>query len=106
MMVKQSLLKAYKAGVKIAMGSDPIFPYDECAREFESLVRAGMRPWDAIKAGTVNSAELLGLADDTGSLAVGRRADIVAVAEDPVADITALQRVRFVMTAGEIVRND
>jgi imidazolonepropionase-like amidohydrolase len=103
---KQSLLKAYKAGVMIAMGSDPIFPHDEVAREFASMVNAGMRPWDAIEAGTINSAQLLGVKEDTGSLAVGKRADIVAVPGDPVADITLLQRVSFVMANGKIVRND
>lgn len=103
---KQSLLRAYKAGVKIAMGSDPIYPYDEVPREFASMVRAGIRPWDAIKAGTLNSAELLGLKEDIGSLTIGKKADIVAVPGDPVADITLLQRVVFVMVGGKIVRND
>jgi imidazolonepropionase-like amidohydrolase len=103
---KQSLLKAYKAGVMIAMGSDPIFPHEEIAREFASMVNAGMRPWDAIEAGTINSAQLLGIKEDSGSLAIGKRADIVAVPGDPVADITLLQRVGFVMTNGKIIRND
>ena len=103
---KESFLRAYRAGVTIAMGSDSIFPLDEVGCEFVSMVNAGMRPWDSIKSGTVNPAHLLGLQDETGSLAVGRRADIVAVSGNPVADITLLQHVNFVMANGTIVRAD
>jgi imidazolonepropionase-like amidohydrolase len=103
---KTSFLKAYRAGVTIAMGSDSIFPLDEVSCEFVSMVNAGMRPWDSIKSGTVNSAHLLGLQDDTGSLTVGKRADIVAVPGNPVTDITWLQQVHFVMANGTIIRAD
>lgn len=105
-MARQSLMKAYRAGVKIALGSDPIFPHEQIPCEFASMVRAGIEPWDAIRAGTINSAELLGLEEEIGSLAVGKQADIVAVAGDPAADITELERVGFVMKGGEVVRND
>jgi imidazolonepropionase-like amidohydrolase len=103
---RQSVLRAYRGGVKIAMGSDSIFPLDEVPREFASLVRAGIRPWDAVKAGTVNAAQLLGIEAEAGSLDVGKRADLVAVPGDPVADIAALQHVTFVMSAGKVIRHD
>lgn len=98
--------KAYRAGVRIAMGSDPIFPHEESNREFAAMVRAGLTPWDSIRAGTINSAELLGLESQIGSLEAGKQADIVAVSGDPVADITELERVKFVMKAGKVIRND
>ena len=105
-MHKTALMKAYRAGVKIAMGSDPIFPHEECNREFASMVKAGIAPWDAIRAGTIAAAELIGLENEIGSLAVGKQADIVAVSGDPVADITQLETVGFVMKGGKGIRND
>ncbi len=105
-MHKTALIKAYGAGVRIAMGSDPIFPHEESNREFASMVKAGITPWDAIRAGTITAAELIGLEEEIGSLAAGKQADIVAVSGDPVADITHLERVGFVMKGGKEIRND
>jgi imidazolonepropionase-like amidohydrolase len=101
----QEFRKQMAAGVKFAMGSDVgPFPHGTQAREFELMVRYGMSPLKAIEAGTVNGAALLGHADDLGIIEPGRLADIVAVEGDPLADITALQRVRFVMKDGVVYK--
>ncbi|RYY38197.1 MAG: amidohydrolase family protein, partial [Sphingomonadales bacterium] len=90
--------RAYKAGVKIALGTDFTGLGDRNkAEEFALLVKAGLTPMDAIFAGTRNAAALIGAPQDIGSIQVGRYADIVAVEGDPLADITVLQRVAFVM---------
>jgi imidazolonepropionase-like amidohydrolase len=81
-------------------GTDPILQ----AREFGSLVEAGMTPMQAIKAGTSVAAELLRWDDRLGSIAPGKLADIIAVAGDPLADISELERVVFVMKGGEVIK--
>lgn len=95
---------AYRAGVKIAFGTDmtPHGPYQ--AKEFAYMVQAGMTPMDAIRAATGNAADLLGATDEVGSIQPGRYADIVAVAGDPLADITQLQHIDFVMKGGVVIR--
>lgn len=100
-----NLGKAYKAGVKIAFGTDQgMSPHGLNAREFALMVRSGMTPMDAIKAATVNAADLLNASADVGSVQAGRYADLVAVSGDPLTDITELERVKFVMKAGDIVK--
>jgi imidazolonepropionase-like amidohydrolase len=93
------------AGVHIALGTDAgVFPHGLNAKEFELLVTyGGMTPMQAIQAGTLNAATLLGIEQNAGTVAVGKWADLVAVAGDPLADITLLQRVQFVMKGGEVV---
>jgi imidazolonepropionase-like amidohydrolase len=77
------------------------------ALDFEALVKhAGMSPARAIQAGTTINAEVLGWQDQIGSVAKGKYADLVAVSGDPLADITELQRVKFVMKGGKVLRND
>ena len=105
----KGLNSAYKKGMKIALGTDAgSFPWSiNQAREFEYLVgKAGFTPMDAIKAGTSWAAELLGQSASFGHLAPGMLADIVAVHGDPLQDITALQKVTFVMKDGVIFRHD
>jgi imidazolonepropionase-like amidohydrolase len=105
----KGLHSAYKKGLKIALGTDAgSFPWSvNQAKEFELLVKkAGFSPMDAIKAGTSVAAELLGQSGSIGHLAPGMVADIVAVPGDPLQDITALQRVMFVMKDGQIFRHD
>ncbi len=96
--------KAYPAGVKIAFGTDAgVSKHGRNADEFEAMVKYGMPPSEAIKAATVNAADLLGLAGEIGSLEIGKRADIIAVAGDPLTDVTVLKRVGFVMKDGRVV---
>jgi imidazolonepropionase-like amidohydrolase len=71
-----------------------------------NLRDAGMRPLDVIRAITTNAAEMLGWQDRIGAIEPGKFADLIAVAADPVADVTELERVRFVMKGGVVVRND
>lgn len=94
--------RALDAGVRVAFGSDaPVIPHGENAREFQALLARGMRPLDAIRAATVDAAELLNLAD-RGRIARGLRADLIAVSGNPLDDPSVLQEVRFVMKAGTI----
>lgn len=97
---------AVQGGVRIALGTDAgVYPHGQNAREFELLVRmGGMTPMQAIQAGTMNAATLLGMEHDVGSIEAGKFADIVAVNGDPLADITVLQRPVFVMKSGDVVR--
>ena len=97
--------RAYKAGVKIAFGTDQGASSDRNkAEEFALLVKAGLTPMDAIFTATRNAAELIGTPQDIGSVQAGRYADIVAVDGDPLADITVLQHVEFVMKGGEVLK--
>ncbi len=96
--------KAIRAGVKVGVGSD-FGGYDATinAREFGTLIEAGMTPMQAIKAGTIVNAELLMLDDQIGTLEAGKIADIIAVANDPLEDISELERVIFVMKGGKTI---
>jgi imidazolonepropionase-like amidohydrolase len=77
------------------------------ALDFEALVkRGGLTPARAIQAGTVVNAEIMGVKDRVGSLEAGKLADVIAVAGDPLADIAELQRVKFVMKGGKVIRDD
>jgi imidazolonepropionase-like amidohydrolase len=103
--IKEALGRSYRAGVKISFGTDMgVGPHGENAREFALMVEAGMTPADAIKAATVTAAELLDLSDTVGTLAPGKSADVIAVAGDPLSDVTELERVKFVMAAGQLAR--
>jgi imidazolonepropionase-like amidohydrolase len=97
-------------GLKTMVGSGAdgsTFPHGTQALEFESLVkRSGMTPARAIQAGTIVNAEAMGWQDQIGSITKGKFADLVAVPGDPLADITALQRVSFVMKGGKVIRRD
>ena len=97
--------KQLAAGVPIAMGSDVgPFPHGTQAHEFVLMVKFGMSPLAAIQAGTVNGAKLLGWQDKIGVLKPGYVADVVAVPGNPLEDITALQKVSFVMKNGVVYR--
>lgn len=98
--------KAYKSGVKIAFGTDSaVTPHGENADEFEMMVNAGMSSADAIRSATVVSAELLGMGDKLGTLEIGKLADIIAVSENPLNDITTLKKVNFVMKQGAVIKS-
>jgi imidazolonepropionase-like amidohydrolase len=97
---------AVKIGVKISFGTDAaVFPHGQNAKEFALMTGLGMAPIDALKSATSNDAELLGIAQKTGTLEKGKLADIIAMPGDPTADITATERVSFVMKEGRIIRN-
>jgi len=97
--------KAYKAGVKIAFGTDSgVFPHGDNAREFAYMVQAGMPPMFALQAATTHAAELLHKSDQFGRIAVGRGADVIAVPGNPLDDITVMQHVEFVMKDGVIYK--
>jgi len=103
-------LAADTRGMKIMMGSGAdgsTYAHGTQALDFEALVkRGGVNPARAIQAGTTINAEVLGWSDKIGSLDKGKYADLIAVSGDPLADITELQRVKFVMKGGRIIRND
>jgi imidazolonepropionase-like amidohydrolase len=97
---------AVKIGVKISFGTDAaVFPHGQNAKEFALMVGLGMAPIDALRTATGNDAELLGIAEKTGTLEKGKLADVIAVPGDPTADITVTERVFFVMKEGKIVKN-
>lgn len=97
--------KAVKMGVKLAYGTDSgVYPHGGNAKQFAYMVRYGMTPMQAIQSATIRAAELLGKERELGSIAPGRFADLVAVARDPLSDITALENVAHVMKGGKTVR--
>lgn len=96
---------ALQYGIPVALGTDAgVGRHGQNAEEFGLLVRAGMTPVQALVAGTSTAARLLGWADRVGTLAAGRLADVVAVPGDPTADVTATQRVAFVMKDGVVYK--
>jgi len=104
---RDSFQRALRKGVKIAFGTDVGgFPWDALneAKEFEYETQYGMTPMQAIQTATRNAADLLGMSDQIGTLETGKLADIVAVPGSPLNDITALERVGFVMKDGQIYK--
>ncbi|MGE0741380.1 MAG: amidohydrolase family protein [Hyphomonadaceae bacterium] len=98
--------RAVRAGVRIAYGTDAgVYPHGQNARQFAYMVANGMTPMQAIQSATINAAEMMGRADDIGSVRIGRRADLVAVAGDPLADMNMLYTSLVgVMKDGALVR--
>jgi imidazolonepropionase-like amidohydrolase len=97
---------AVKLGVKMSFGTDAgVFPHGENAKEFKLMVDLGLPAIDALKTATGNAADLFGIAQKVGTLEKGKLADVIAMPGDPTADITATERVSFVMKEGKIVRN-
>jgi imidazolonepropionase-like amidohydrolase len=107
---KATNMAAATKGIKVMMGSGvdgSTFPHGTQALEFEALVKlAGLTPARAIQSGTTINAEALGWQDQIGSLDKGKYADLIAVSGDPLADITELQRVKFVMKGGKVIKNE
>ena len=96
---------AVKMGIKISFGTDAaVFPHGQNAKEFKLMVDLGMSAIDALKSATGNDAELLGIGQKAGTLEKGKLADIIAMPGDPTSDITATERVSFVMKEGKIIR--
>jgi imidazolonepropionase-like amidohydrolase len=104
---RKNIAHAFASGVKVAFGTDAaVYPHGLNAHEFAVMVKLGLTPLQAIQAATVNAADLLGWSGKVGTLEPGAWADIVAVEGDPVKDVTTLERVKFVMKGGEVVRNE
>lgn len=103
-----SFQKAYKAGLRIAFGTDVgAFRWtDNIAAEFSKMVELGMTPMDAIRTSTTNAAELLDMQGQLGVIAPGAYADIIAVSGDPTKDISELGRVKFVLKDGKVYKNE
>ncbi len=103
-------MAAATPGIKMMVGSGvdgSTYPHGTQALDFDWLVkRGGVTPARAIQAGTINNADVMGLSDRIGSVDKGKFADVIAVSGDPLADITELQRVKFVMKGGKLIRND
>jgi len=105
MRIQDALSRSYRAGVRIAFGTDMgVGPHGENAREFRYMAEAGMSAQDCIAAATVNAAQLLDISEQTGTLAPGKSADIIAVDADPLQDLSELERVRFVMARGAVFK--
>jgi imidazolonepropionase-like amidohydrolase len=97
--------RAYKAHVKIAFGTDAaVYPHGQNAHEFELMVQAGMPPMFTLQAATINAAQLLKHDKDLGTVAAGKIADVVAVPGDPIADISLMKQVSFVMKDGVVYK--
>ena len=97
---------AVRLGVKIAFGTDAgVFPHGQNAKEFALMKGLGMEPIDALRSATSVTAELFGISQKVGTLEKGKLADIIAIPGDPTADVTATERVSFVMKEGKIVKN-
>jgi imidazolonepropionase-like amidohydrolase len=100
----EAMRRAYNAGVSLVFGTDGgVLPHGQNALEFIALKRAEIPPLDMLRAATSGAAAALGMADSVGTIAPHMVADIIAVEGDPLADVAALQRVRFVMAKGRII---
>jgi len=104
---RENFQKAVKAGVKVAYGTDAaVYPHGGNGKQFFYMVKFGLTPMQAIQSATINAADLLAWKDRTGSITKGKLADIVAVQGDPLADITVLEKVKFVMKEGTVYKNE
>ena len=103
---RENFQRAVRAGVRVAFGSDAgVYPHGSNAKQFVHMVKWGLTPMQAIQAATVNAADLLGWGDKVGRIAPGLFADLIAVDNDPLQDISALERIRFVMKGGRVYRS-
>jgi imidazolonepropionase-like amidohydrolase len=104
-LIQGTFARAYRAGVKIAFGTDQgVGPHGDNAKEFQYMVEGGMPPLEAIRAATLYGATVMGWADRLGTIEAGKLADVIAVPGDPVRDITVMMRVSFVMKDGVAYR--
>src|SRR5579871_5417089 len=103
---RENFQKAVKAGAKMAFGTDAgVYPHGDNAKQFFYMVKFGMTPAQAIRAATANAADLIGRAQEVGTIEPGKYADIIAVQADPLTDVRALEHVDFVMKGGVIYKD-
>jgi imidazolonepropionase-like amidohydrolase len=103
---RDNFRRAVKAGVRMAFGTDAgVYPHGNNAKQFSYMVQYGMTPMQAIRAATIDAAELLGWKEKVGSIEPGKLADLIGVQGDPLKDIRALEDVGFVMKGGAVVKN-
>ena len=106
-LIQDAFGRAYKGGVKIAFGTDVgVGEHGTNALEFVYMHEAGMTPVDCLKSATVNAADLIGVSDDLGTIEVGKYADLIAMARDPMGDVGAYQEVWFVMKGGVVFKGE
>ena len=104
---RENFRKAVQAGVKMAFGTDAgVYPHGDNAKQFHYMVMYGMSPAQAIQAATWSAADLIGRANDVGSLTPGHYADLIAVTDDPLQHIETLEHVSLVMKGGAVVKNE
>jgi imidazolonepropionase-like amidohydrolase len=102
---RKNIQHAFAGGVKVALGTDAaVYPHGLNGHEFNAMVKLGLTPLQAIQAGTVNAADLLGWSDRVGSIEPGKFADLIGVEGDPLQDVTTLERVKWVMKGGAEVK--
>lgn len=104
---RDNFRKAWTGGDKMAFGTDAgVYPHGDNGKQFFYMVKYGMTPMQAVQAATISAADLLGWKDKVGSITAGKFADIVAVSADPMADVSALAKVNFVMKGGLVVKGE
>ena len=102
---RENFQKAVEAGVKIAYGTDAgVYPHGWNGKQFKWMTRFGLSPMGAIQAATINAADLIGIKDKVGSIAAGKKADIIAVKINPLEEVTSLENVQFVMKGGVVYK--
>jgi imidazolonepropionase-like amidohydrolase len=103
---RENFERAVKGGAKMAFGTDAgVYPHGDNAKQFFYMVKFGLTPAQAIRAATSNAADLIGRAKDVGTLETGKFADVIAVTEDPLQNVRALENVGFVMKGGAVVKD-
>jgi imidazolonepropionase-like amidohydrolase len=104
---RENFARAIRAGVRIAYGTDAgVYPQGQNGKQFIYMVRGGLTPMQALQTATANAADLMGWSDRVGKIVPGLYADLVAVAGNPLQDITELERVRFVMKGGIVFKDN
>jgi len=103
---RENFERAVKGGAKMAFGTDAgVYPHGDNAKQFFYMVKFGLTPAQAIRAATSSAADLIGRAKDVGTLEAGKFADVIAVTEDPLQNVRALENVGFVMKGGVVVKD-
>ena len=104
---RDNFRKAFQAGVKMAFGTDAgVYPHGDNAKQFHYMVEYGMSPAQAIQAATISAADLIGRSQDVGELSANHFADLVALHDDPLQHVEALEHIPFVMKGGAVIKND